>query len=223
MAFGMQVSLATYHGTKELSRRLMDYTLFFPLAPYVELTGTSYVQSSSGFHAAIEYSTKGWISGEFHHFKASVTHESLTGPTVIEGQWTAKSTITKHKGSAEPFLDLTNMEKPTPKVAEIDAQGKLESRRVWQKVAEALKVGDYMTASTEKSAIENEQRALRKERAEKNETWKQEYFVSKSGEEIYGDLREKILSKSDNRFVDTMGAESGWLYKEHSHLKSPSS
>ncbi|KAI9499678.1 hypothetical protein BDB00DRAFT_12265 [Zychaea mexicana] len=192
-------------------------------APYVELYGTSYVQSSSGFYASIEYTTKGWISGELHHFKANVTHaELLPKATVIEGQWTGKSTLTKNGGSAEPFLDLTTMEKPTPKVAEIDQQGELESRRIWHKVAEALKAGDYMTASAEKSAIENEQRALRKERAEKNETWIPKHFNNKTGEAIFGDLREKILAQSDSKFVDTMGAESGWLYKDFETL-APSS
>ncbi|KAI9321718.1 hypothetical protein BX666DRAFT_1904919 [Dichotomocladium elegans] len=191
--------------------------------PYVELYGTSYIQSSSGYFASIEYTTKGWISGEYHHFKANVTHESLAGPTIIEGQWTAKSTITKHQGSAAPFLDLTSLEKPAIRVADLDQQGALESRQVWRKVAEALKAGDYMTASSEKSAIENAQRALRKERAEKNETWVPEYFASKTGEEIYGTLREDIIAKCDGKFVDTMGSESGWLFKKHNTLKASSS
>lgn len=154
-----------------------------------------------------------------------MTHDTLlAGPTVIEGQWTAKSTIIKHnESSPSPFLDLTTLEKPEPKVASIDEQGPLESRRVWHEVAEALKVGDYMTASSKKSAIENEQRALRKERAEKNETWTPAYFVAKTGEQIYGDLRDKILAKVDSKFVDTMGAESGWLYKECESLAASSS
>lgn len=115
-------------------------------------------------------------------------------------------------------MDLTSLEKPVPHVAPIEEQGSLESRRVWHKVAEALRAGDYMTASNEKSAIENEQRALRKERAEKNETWTPEHFVAKSGEEIYGNLRERMLAKCDSKFVDTMGAESGWLFKDVSTL-----
>ncbi|KAF7732116.1 Oxysterol binding protein [Apophysomyces ossiformis] len=182
-------------------------------APYVELYGTSYVQSSSGYFASIEYTTKGWISGELHHFKATVTHDALAGPTIIEGQWTAKSTITKHKHIAQPFLDLTSLSKTEAKVKPISEQSELESRRVWEKVSEALKTGDYATASTEKSVIENQQRALRKERQENNETWEPKYFRAISGEELYGKLREQILAKSDGKFVDTMG-DSGWLYRE---------
>lgn len=182
------------------------------VAPYVELYGTSFVHCSSGFSAAIEYTTKGWISGEVHHFKASVSHESLATPTVIEGQWTGKSTITKNKKS-EPFLDLTTLEKPTPVVRPVEEQDELESRRIWKKVSEALKSGDYATASAEKSQIENQQRALRKEREAANESWTPKHFVSVTGEQIYGDLREKIIAKADSKFIDTMG-EGGWMYKE---------
>ncbi|KAI8891442.1 Oxysterol-binding protein [Backusella circina FSU 941] len=180
-------------------------------APYVELYGTSFVQSTSGFSAAIEYTTKGWISGEVHHFKASITHGSLSTPTVIEGQWTGKSTITKNK-KTEPFLDLTTLEKPVPGVKPIEEQGELESRRIWQKVSEALKSGDYAAASTEKSAIENHQRALRKEREASAETWVPKHFAAVKGEEIYGNLREEIIEKADSKFIDTMG-EGGWVFK----------
>lgn len=192
------------------------------VAPYVELYGTSYIQSSTGYHASIEYTTKGWISGELHHFKASVTHDTeLKNPTIIEGQWTGKSTLTKHKQSSEPFLDLTALDKLEAKVAPVEDQHALESRKVWHKVAEALRAGDYMAASSEKAAIENEQRALRKKRAEDNEEWKPAHFKAASGQEIYGNLRDRILEKSDaSKFVDTMGAESGWLYKEHDSLVS---
>ncbi|KAI8393862.1 uncharacterized protein BYT42DRAFT_552493 [Radiomyces spectabilis] len=183
-------------------------------APYVELYGTSYAQSSTGYHAAIEYSTKGWISGELHHFKASISHESLAGPTVIEGQWTGKSTITKYKQSPAPFLDIMALEKSEAIVKPIAEQNELESRRVWQKVSEALKAGDYPKASAEKSIIENEQRALRKERENNNESWEPQYFKAISGKEEYGDLREQILAKSDHKFVDTMGGEGGWVYRD---------
>jgi hypothetical protein len=175
------------------------------------LYGTSFVQCSSGFSAAIEYTTKGWISGEVHHFKASITHDTLSAPTIIEGQWTGKSTITKNKQTKD-FLDLTTLEKPTPAVKPIEEQSELESRRIWEKVSDALKSGDYAAASAEKSAIENAQRQLRKDRETSEETWLPQHFKAVDGTEIYGDLREKIIIKADSKFIDTMG-EGGWMYK----------
>lgn len=181
------------------------------VAPYVELYGTSFVHSSSGFSAAIEYTTKGWISGEVHHFKATVSHETLSTPTVIEGQWTGKSTLTKNKKTSD-FLDLTTLEKPKPMVKPLEEQQELESRYIWKKVSDALKSGDYAVASAEKSAIENQQRALRKERETSNEVWVPAHFTKVTGQDIYGDLREKIIAKADSKFIDTMG-EGGWMYK----------
>ncbi|KAI8889674.1 Oxysterol-binding protein [Backusella circina FSU 941] len=183
-------------------------------APYVELYGNSFVQSTSGFFASIEYTTKGWISGEVHHFKATISHPKLlSNPTVIEGQWAGKSTLTKHNKKPVPFLDLNALKKPEKTVKPIEQQDELESRRIWQKVSEALKAGDYATASAEKSTIENQQRALRKEREMSQQTWMPRYFVSvQDGEEVYGKLRDEIIEKADISFIDTMG-EGGWLYK----------
>lgn len=110
------------------------------------------------------------------------------------------------------FLDLTTLEKPTPIVASLEDQKEFESRRIWKKVSDALKSGDYAVASAEKSAIENQQRALRKERETTGEVWVPAHFNKVSGEDIYGDLREKIIAKADSKFIDTMG-EGGWMYK----------
>ncbi|KAH8555855.1 hypothetical protein BGW37DRAFT_478828 [Umbelopsis sp. PMI_123] len=186
-------------------------------APYVELYGTSYVQSSSGFFAQVDYSTKGWISGELHHFKATVSHESLRGPTILEGQWTAKSTITKHKQSAEEFLDLTSLERPTPNVEPLEKQGPLESRALWSKVSDALKTGDYMAASTEKSLIENQKRAERKERSESGEEWNPEFFVKVDGDTVYGELNAQICGNSNYKYQEQDGFS--WVSKEYSAKK----
>ncbi|KAI8997706.1 hypothetical protein BDB01DRAFT_772046 [Pilobolus umbonatus] len=208
------------HCTLKLSDRDETYLFTLPsisvngiwyAAPYVELYGSSFVQSSTGYFAHIEYTTKGWISGEVHHFKASVSHDSFSTPAIIEGQWTGKSVITKDKKSKE-FFDLSGMNKPTPIVKPVEEQNEWESRRVWKKVSDALRVGDYATASTEKSVIENQQRAARKERDANKDKWSPVYFKSVPGEDIYGELRTQLMKKADSKFIDTMG-EGGWTFK----------
>lgn len=97
-------------------------------------------------------------------------------------------------------------------VKPLEEQQELESRYIWKKVSDALKSGDYAVASAEKSAIENQQRALRKERETSNEVWVPAHFTKVTGQDIYGDLREKIIAKADSKFIDTMG-EGGWMYK----------
>ncbi len=61
-------------------------------------------------------------------------------------------------------------------VEPIAKQGPMESRRVWHSVAKALKASDWNTANAAKDLIENEQRALRKERAANGESWDPEFF-----------------------------------------------
>lgn len=182
-------------------------------APYVELYGSSYVQSSTGYFAQIDYSTKGWISGELHHFKATVSHDTLKGPTVIEGQWTAKSTITKHKQSAAPFLDLTALSREAPIVKPVNEQASFESRKLWSKVSEALLAGDYAAASTEKSLIENQKRAERKDRQESGEEWHPEYFVKVDGDKVYGELNEQLTANSKHKYQEQDGFS--WVYKDY--------
>ncbi|KAK4514525.1 uncharacterized protein ATC70_002123 [Mucor velutinosus] len=180
-------------------------------APYVELFGTSYIQSSTGFHAAIEYTTKGWIYGEMHHFKATVSHISqVKTPTVIEGQWSGKSTLKKDNQAAQPFLDVKEKARPPVLVKPISEQTDMESQKIWQKVSEALKAGDYATASAEKTRIENEQRAIRRERGDED-TWQPKYFEKLSSAELFGDLKDFITIYSNNKFVNTFD-EYSWRF-----------
>jgi hypothetical protein len=77
------------------------------IALHVELFSIYYIQSSTSFHDAIEYGTRGWIYGEAHHFKVTVSHISqLKTPTIIESQWSGESTIKKDKRAAEAFLNI---------------------------------------------------------------------------------------------------------------------
>lgn len=57
-------------------------------APYIELTNTSYIASSTGWVSTIEYKGKGYFSGKSHTFKAVVTAPHSTQPAhTIEGLW----------------------------------------------------------------------------------------------------------------------------------------
>lgn len=67
--------------------------------------------------------------------------------------------------------------KPTPLIiAPIEEQDHFESRKAWKKVADAIVKGDLDTTSTEKSIIENRQRAMRKQEKEENREWERRFF-----------------------------------------------
>merc|ERR1712098_745336 len=62
-----------------------------------ELSGTTYIRSSSGYTAKIHYSSKGWMSGKSNSFVASLYHDDHEKEPLytIEGQWSGEFTIKK--------------------------------------------------------------------------------------------------------------------------------
>ncbi|GJJ09161.1 hypothetical protein Clacol_003383 [Clathrus columnatus] len=146
-------------------------------SPYIELTESSYIQSSSGYLSTINYSGRGYFSGKTHSFKALVTPPGSTSVKhTIEGQW--HTTSKDSKGFV--FHDVTGLKEEII-VAPIDEQGQWESRRLWKLVAKGIREGDYDLASTEKSRIENEQRQRRKDESAAGETWQLKHFVKSDG------------------------------------------
>ncbi|KAL7318434.1 Oxysterol-binding protein 4 [Mucor circinelloides] len=148
-------------------------------APYVELIGTTYIQASTGYYASIEYSSRGWISGEKNHFKCLVRKNKDHKDYLykVEGQWSGKSTITDYKTKvSKPFLDINILKAAAAKVKPLEKMGEMETRRIWQKVSEAIRANDTVLAAKEKSVIENKQRAEKKEREEEGVQWEPVYF-----------------------------------------------
>ncbi|KAJ2681988.1 Oxysterol-binding protein 4, partial [Coemansia spiralis] len=93
------------------------------------------------------------------------------------------------------------------------------SRRVWQKVSEALSSGNYDVASKEKTAIEEAQRALRKTRAETGEQWKPAmfYWVDDSSDEEAARACYTYLYSAK----ESIGTGS-WIYNNSLHLAEQS-
>lgn len=156
-------------------------------SPFVELEGTSYIQSSSGYLTVIDYAGRGYFSGKKNSFKARIFKDKLTSSSkenalvTIAGQWSGKSYITKgsqtpSSSSGELFYSATEKTPEHLVVKPIEKQHKLESRKAWEKVATATRAGNYDLISKEKSLIENEQRELRKQEKEIGSLWKVRWF-----------------------------------------------
>jgi hypothetical protein len=109
------------------------------------LNKSSYITSSSGYTAKIDYSGKGWLSGKKNSFTASLYPEGKEKEPIytVDGQWTASFTVKEAKSktvvdSYDPAKHpLTKLNVPT-----IEGQDEMESRRAWQKVAHAIAKGD---------------------------------------------------------------------------------
>lgn len=155
-------------------------------SPFIELDGSSYITSSTGFTAKIDYSGKGWLSGKKNSLTAVLYPTGKEKDVLfnVSGQWT--KTFEIHSGpakhnSAGNLVELWDpAQNPTSNliVAPIDEQHPLESRRAWNKVAVAIAKGEFDVVHVEKSKIESAQREMRiKEKAE-GRTWERRYFTA---------------------------------------------
>ncbi|KAI8874565.1 hypothetical protein K501DRAFT_264916 [Backusella circina FSU 941] len=183
-------------------------------APYVELTGTSYIQCSSGLYCSIEYSSRGWISGERNHFKCYLRRNGNAKEYIykMEGQWSGKSTITPYGSkTSSPFLDVTQLTPAPMTVKELDEQDEMESRKIWQKVSEAIRANDTQTAGAEKTKIENKQRQERADRVEAGEEWKPKYFDWVEEEPTVVTLQRMLTSTVKSKYA--AATTGNWVYK----------
>lgn len=156
-------------------------------SPYIELTETTAIVSDTGCIANIEYKGKGWVSGKPHSYKATISENGKTVRS-YEGSWVGIGKVSK---TEEVFTDAT-VPKEEIQVKPIEAQGDWESRKLWAKVANGIRTGNYDEASKEKTRIENEQRQRRKDEAAAGTEWKLVYFDYVESDPTYRALAKNI-------------------------------
>jgi hypothetical protein len=154
-------------------------------SPFIELDGSSYITSSTGFTAKIDYSGKGWLSGKKNSFTATLypTNKEKDVLFNVSGQWSKSFEI--HSGPAKHNSkdNLVATWDPSPLseliVAPLEKQHPLVSRRAWSKVAAAIAKGDLDTVGQEKGKIENAQREMRAKEKADGQVWQRRYFTAK--------------------------------------------
>ncbi|WWD21854.1 hypothetical protein CI109_106342 [Kwoniella shandongensis] len=172
-------------------------------SPYIELTDSNAIQSSTGYTAQIDYKGKGYFTGKPHSYKASISKGSKTQQS-YEGQWTGVSYIGGSKGPV--FFDA-HLPKEEVSVKPIEEQGEWESRRLWDKVAKGIKGGNYDLAGVEKSRIENDQRQRRKDEAAASSNWQHAHFTYVDSDPEYQSLAALLHDKL------TPAHEDGYIFK----------
>jgi len=151
--------------------------------PFVELNNYTYIASSTGYIAKVDYSGKGWISGKRNTFTASFWKEGQGSDKhplyTAEGQWNDSFVIKQGEGKKAKQVDAYDAKqmKKTPLiVAPVDQQDPFESRRAWSHVATSIEKGDMDATSHYKSRIENAQRELRKHEKDEGREWQRVFF-----------------------------------------------
>lgn len=188
--------------------------------PSPELSGTSYIHSSSGYTAKIEYSSKGWLSGKRNAFIATIfldDHENE--PIYIaEGQW-SDTYIIKNANSREIIekINLNDLKRTPLIVPPIEKQHRLESRRAWQHVVSGINRGDIFAVGHEKSKIENEQRQMRKREKCEGREFRRRYFTQAKEDPVAEKLAEGL--KGSLVKIDVDGQRMIWLWDEEKYRR----
>lgn len=147
----------------------------------MELNDKTYITSSSGYTAKIDYSGKGWLSGKKNSFTATMypTGKEKDILYTITGQWNKTFEITEgaKKGSVVDTYDAEAQPITPLKLSPIEEQDPMESRRAWSKVAAGIAAGDMDLTGVEKTKIEVAQRKLREQEKAENRTWTRRYFT----------------------------------------------
>jgi oxysterol-binding protein-related protein 9/10/11 len=155
-------------------------------APFVELDGTSFIVSSTGYTAKIDYSGRGWLSGKKNTIAASVYPTGKEKEVLynVTGQWNIalelyEGPVKKNSSSTrKDTYDAVSTEETELKLAPIEDQHPLESRRAWSRVADAITKGDMENTSVEKGKIEQAQRDKRAAEREEGTSWERRYFTA---------------------------------------------
>lgn len=178
--------------------------------PYPELTGESYITSSTGYTARIEYEGKGWTSGTKNSFQATLYRTSDPGKTIysVEGQW--NDTFVFKDGETGKELETydTKADKATSmQINSLDEQDSWESRRAWQHVIAAIKDGNFKTVSDEKSKIEEAQRELRRREEKEGTFWEPALFSTIEEDPVFD-----VLAKGINLVEDREKTKGIWKF-----------
>ncbi|RKF56295.1 Protein HES1 [Golovinomyces cichoracearum] len=163
--------------------------------PFVELNDQSYITSSSGYTARIDYSGKGWLGGKRNSF-STIIYPSENEKDIlysVSGQWSKAFEIREGKrGDIFEKYDTEALPITSLTVAPIEKQSPLESRRAWQKVAAGIQEGNMTLVAEQKRKIEEEQRALRIKEKESGKAWESRYFSPIESDPVVEELGGKL-------------------------------
>lgn len=175
-------SIPAYNETYIFSLPNLHIEGLFLGSPFVELNDKTFMTSSTGFTAKIDYSGKGWLSGKKNSFTATMYPTGKEKDTLytVSGQWTTAFTIKEGSKKDGAVIDNYVAEHVplTPlQLAPLEQQDPMESRRAWSKVAAGIASGDMDLTGAEKTKIEVSQRELRQQEKAEGRLWERRYFT----------------------------------------------
>lgn len=197
----------------------------------LDLIGKSYVHSSSGYTARLEYQKKKIIGNKRNSFRAEVFYTNPDTSFIkkiasIHGKWSGVSQISTQSNSARStssasysfFLDPSVLTPLYLHVKNIENQHQLESRRVWSKVSSAIKKKSVSLIQLEKNKIEFNQRKLWSKN-DLSSNWKSRWFdPSNDDNNSYSSLLDSLLifkknfSQKKKKKISVSDSSSHWIF-----------
>ncbi|GFZ49468.1 Oxysterol-binding protein homolog 6 [Saitozyma sp. JCM 24511] len=117
------------------------------------------------YHCDVDFKAKGWISGGYHHIQGMVKGPGKSDVGEVSGRWNSVIEYADKKSGKKGVLFDANTAKSVPKtVLPESEQEENESRRLWSKLTDAIKSADMHGATAAKTAVEDRQRGLVKQR-----------------------------------------------------------
>ncbi|TPX58511.1 hypothetical protein PhCBS80983_g03089 [Powellomyces hirtus] len=135
----------------------------------------------SDLAADIEFQTKGFFSGTYNGVKGKIKRVG-TGEVLysIGGKWTESMYTTKGASSSAEkriIFDAATAQIHQKITPPDEAQGEFESRKLWARVTKGINTKNLDYATQEKTAIEDNQRTIVKDRAAKGIAWESRFFT----------------------------------------------
>lgn len=224
-SFGRTINVKQVgHAILHIDKYDEDYLITLPAlhieglisgSPYVELNKSTYIVGSNGFTSRVDYSGKGWVSGTKNSLSAVMypAGKEKSKDAVIysaEGSWTDSFTIKDAKKQVVATYNAKNESKTPLKVAPVEEQDSLESRRAWQKVAAAIQKGDMNLTAHEKTIIEEKQRAMRKQEGQEKREWDRRFFSRAKSLPIF----EKLVKDVPGGSLETDQTNGVWVFDQ---------
>lgn len=184
-------------------------------SPYPELQGTSYISSSSGYLATIQFEGKNSLGlGKINLFKAKIASLRDGGRVVYEmdGQWSGRMRIRDAiRGQDVETFDIKEV--PTTEVLTKpqNEQSPWESRRAWRDVLHGIREGNMKAVREAKQQIEEGQRAIRAAEAEIGIDWPRIFFQRAETYEEF-EVLARALPSGKGRSLETRRTDGVWRF-----------
>ncbi|KAK1927070.1 hypothetical protein DB88DRAFT_476587 [Papiliotrema laurentii] len=121
--------------------------------------------ATTQYHCDVDFKAKGWISGGYNVIEGAVKGPGEVSLGTVSGHWSDVMEYTDKKTGKKRVLFNPHHSHVVPKnVLPESEQEEYESRRLWTKLTDAIKAADMHGATAAKTAVEDRQRELVKQR-----------------------------------------------------------